>query len=423
MIYIAADVGHPMHPSANIRGSASDHLAGRRIVLGISGSIAAVKCVELARELTRHGAQVHAVMSDAAQGIVTAASMEFATGHPVITKLTGQVEHVALLGDAPDQADLFLVAPATANTVGKMALGIDDGVVTTCATTAFGADVPVLVAPAMDAAMGHNPVVRRNVRTLIDELDVAWVEPKREEKKAKLAEIDTIVDACIHRLAIEDGKPLAGSRALIIGGATAEPIDAVRVLTNRSSGRTAAIMAKELYRAGATVTLWLGNSFHAVGDHVETVRFQTHAELMALVEQNDLATYSTIWMPAAIGDYSPVVEAGKIPSEQSDLTVPLTPLPKVIEAVRPRAPDATLVAFKAEADADQLIAKAQGRLERYGAQFIVANTTTAFGSIETEVHLVAPEREIAVFAGDKEDVLRRVVETVAGTDPAVTVAH
>lgn len=415
------DLNRVVHPIANIRGASSNHLEGRRIVLGISGSIAAIKCVELARELTRHGADVHAVMSGAAQGIITPAAMEFATGNPVVTKITGAVEHVALLGDVPGRADLFLVAPATANTVGKIAWGIDDTVVTTCATVALGTGVPIVVAPAMHDAMMRNVPVRKNIQTLRD-LGVSWVEPTVEEKKAKLASADAIVDAVIHRLAVENDAPFAGQKALVIGGATAEPIDSVRVLTNRSSGRTAAILARELHRAGADVTLWLGNSFHPVADHINTVRFQTHAELMALVEEQDVASFQSIWMPAAIGDYQPVVEAGKIPSELTELSVPLTPLPKIIEAVRPRAPKATLVAFKAESDAEKLVERAQGRLERYGAQFIVANTDAAFGSVETQVHLVTANRPVVTFEGAKEDVLRQVVDAVADGD-AVTVSH
>ncbi len=197
----------------------------------------------------------------------------------------------------------------------------------------------------------------------------------------------------------------------------------MRVLTNRSSGRTASIMARELYRAGADVTLWLGNSFHPEPQHIHTVRFQTHAHLMALVDEHALGDFGSIWMPAAIGDYSPVFEAGKIPSEQAEINVPLRPLPKVIEAVRSHAPDALLVAFKAEAEAEGLVERAQGRLARYKAQFIVANTAAAFGAVDTEVHLVAPDREVATFAGSKEEVLRSVVQAIGGTDAAVTVSH
>ncbi len=414
----------PMHPIANIRGASSKLLAGKRIVLGVSGSIAAIKCVELARELTRHGAEVHAVMSKSAQGIITPASLEFGTGNPVITELTGAVEHVALLGDVPERADLLLIAPATANTVGKMAWGIDDTVVTTCATVAFGTGVPVVVAPAMHDAMMRNHPVQQNIETLTTKMGVTWVEPNVEEKKAKLADIGAIVDAVIHRLAVESGSFLAGKRCLVIGGATAEPVDAVRVLTNRSSGRSAVVLARELYRAGAEVDLFLGNSRYPVTPQVHEAVFNTHQELMDLVESTDFTKYSHIWMPAAIGDYSPVMDAGKIASEQEDLAIHLKPLPKVIERVRAAAPDAVLIAFKAEADAEHLIEKAQARMERYGAQFIVANTAASFSADATEVHLVAPDREVAVFTGDKEEVLRDVVAAVSQEAPSpVTVAH
>ncbi len=416
---------HPgMHPINNIRGASSDLLAGKRIVLGVSGSIAAIKTVELARELTRHGAQVHAVMSKAAQGIITPASLEFGTGNPVITELTGAVEHVALLGDVPERADLLLIAPATANTVGKMAWGIDDTAVTTCATVAFGTGVPVVVAPAMHDAMMRNHPVQQNIQTLTEKMGVTWVEPKVEEKKAKLAEIDDIVDAVIHRIRCETGGPLVGKRCLVIGGATEEPVDAVRVLTNRSSGRSAVVLARELHRAGADVDLWLGSSRFPVPGCVSVTRFSTHGQLMDLLEEADFPAYSHIWMPAAIADYSPVVDAGKIASEQEDLAIHLKPLPKVIERVRAATQDSILIAFKAEADADHLIERAQGRLERYGAQFIVANTAAAFSADETEVHLVAPDREVAVFHGDKEQVLRDVVDAVTREAPSpVTVAH
>src|ERR1041384_2209252 len=115
-----------MHPVENTRGTLSQHLAGRRIVLGVCGSIAAVKTVELARELIRHGADVVPVMTDAATRILHPDALEFATGHKPVLRLTGAVEHVSLLGDVKGKADLLLVAPGTANTVSKMALGIDD---------------------------------------------------------------------------------------------------------------------------------------------------------------------------------------------------------------------------------------------------------------------------------------------------------
>lgn len=413
-----------MHPVANIRGSLSQHLAGRRIVLAVSGSIAAVKTVELARELIRHGADVHAVMTRAATEIIGPEALRFATGNPVVTRLTGDVEHVALLGDVPDRADLLLVAPATANTVGKMALGIDDTPVTTCATVAFGNRVPVVVAPAMHDAMMRHPKVQQNIRVLLEELDVTWVEPLVDEKKAKLADVDAIVEAVIGRLA-RDAGPLAGRHALVIGGATAEPVDPVRILTNRSSGKSTLLLARELRRAGADVRLWYGFATEPVPADLadRTMRFTRHGELMDLVAALQPGAFDDVWMPAAIGDYVPVARDEKIPSGEPSQVIELEPTDKVIEAVHEAMPKARLVAWKAESDPAALAGRARERLARYHAGFIVANTTAAFGSEATAVTVYGADGSEARFAGSKADVLRGVVAHVAGGVAGVKVAR
>ena len=404
-----------MHPVENIRGASSSHLDGRRIVLALSGSIAAVKAVEVARELIRHGATVVPVMSDAAARIVHPDALEFATGQAPITKLTGQVEHVALLGKVKGRADLLLVAPATGNTVAKMALGIDDGPVTTMATVAFGSGVPVVVCPAMHEVMLDQPILAAHQRTLVRKLGVTWVEPTREEGKAKLADPEAIVEAVIHRLANgPDPGPLAGKKALVVSGSTAEAIDPVRVLTNRSSGRSGLLIATELYRLGADVTLWQGHASVEVPPHLaaRVVRFSSHEDLLRLAKAADLAPFHQVWMPAAIGDYAALPAKGKIPSGKRSLTLRLKPLPKVIEAIRKAAPDATLVAFKAESDPKALARQAKDRLKRYGAQFVVANTSDAFGADDTEVLLVHPRGQES-FKGPKAEVLPTVVDVVA----------
>jgi len=141
-------------------------LEGKRIVFGISGSIAAVEVPRIIRELLRHGADVQAVMSPEAGRIITPEAVEFATGHPPILQLTGNVEHVTLLGPGEGRADMMLIAPATANTISKIAHGIDDTALTSCASIALGGGVPLLVAPAMHSHMGLNPAIRENVERL-----------------------------------------------------------------------------------------------------------------------------------------------------------------------------------------------------------------------------------------------------------------
>ncbi|MCJ7561668.1 MAG: DNA/pantothenate metabolism flavoprotein, partial [Thermoplasmata archaeon] len=155
-----------MHPADHLRGTKSDKLKGRKIVLGLTGSIAAVESIRLCRELIRHGAEVHVVMSPDARTIVHPYALEFASGRPAITEIDGGVQHVALCGDVPDKAELLLIAPATANTISKIACGIDDTPVTTFAATALGTGIQVVVVPAMHGSMIKNKAVIENISKL-----------------------------------------------------------------------------------------------------------------------------------------------------------------------------------------------------------------------------------------------------------------
>lgn len=404
-----------VHPVENIRGSLSKHLEGRTVVLAVAGSIAAVKAVELARELIRHGAQVVPVMSEAATRILHPDALEFATSRKPITRLSGQVEHVQLLGDVPGKADLLLIAPATANTVSKMALGIDDTPITTMATVAFGTKTPVVVAPAMHEAMLDHPIVAAHQQTLIEQLGVTWVEPLREEKKAKLADVEAIVEAVIHRLANENKSkgPLAGQKVLVVAGASAEPLDPIRILTNRSSGATGIHLATALHRLGADVALWMGRSTVAMPEWLDPCarRFETVADLLDLIKATDLKAFHQVWMPAALGDFATQPAKQKLPSEKG-LTLRLEPMPKAIAALRKKAPKATLVAFKAESNVKVLVARARSRLKTYAAQFVVANTGDAFGADSSTLHLVTA-RSAKTFKGAKAQTLEQVARSVA----------
>jgi phosphopantothenoylcysteine decarboxylase/phosphopantothenate--cysteine ligase len=180
-------------------------LRGVNVVLGVSGSIAAVKTVELAHELRRHGASVRAVMTDSATGIVHPWAVEFATENDVVTEITGSVEHVELCGN-DGWGDVLLLAPTTANTVGKIAAAVDDTPVTTTATTALGAGVSVVVAPAMHEPMYDHPGVLDAIDR-VESWGVDFVEPRIEEGKAKIATEEAIVTATA-RAASDD--PLEG---------------------------------------------------------------------------------------------------------------------------------------------------------------------------------------------------------------------
>jgi len=183
------------HTSKKIIGTKGDSLKGRKIVLCVTGSVAAIKSPEIARGLMRFGAEVYTVMTPMAQKIIHPYMMEWSTGNPVVTELTGQIEHVTLGGDHEDRANLVLVAPSTANTIGKAASAIDDTPVTTLLTTAIGAGIPIIIAPAMHASMYRHPIVVENIEKLRS-IGIEVLMPRLEEEKAKIPSTEEIV----HRL-------------------------------------------------------------------------------------------------------------------------------------------------------------------------------------------------------------------------------
>ena len=363
-----------------------------RVALGVSGSIAAVKTIELAHELRRRGAEVRAVMTDAATGIVHPWALEFATDNPVVTEITGSVEHVELCG-REGWADVLLLAPSTANTVGKIASAVDDTPVTTCATTALGADVPVVVAPAMHEPMYDHPGVLAAIETL-ESWGVAFVDPRIEEGKAKIAGEAAIVLGAAR--AVGD-RPLAGEHVVVTSGATSEPLDPVRVITNRASGRTGRAAAKACYVRGADVTLV--HDGPAV-PYAETRRAETAAEMLEAVA-DAVEEADALVSAAAIGDYTVEAADEKIRSGQ-ELTLELSPTPKLIDEVRAAHPDLPVVGFKAETGGDDeaMVAAARSTLERADLSFVVANDAGVMGEATARV-LVVRADDVREFEGSK----------------------
>ncbi|HVM45736.1 MAG TPA: bifunctional phosphopantothenoylcysteine decarboxylase/phosphopantothenate--cysteine ligase CoaBC, partial [Candidatus Thermoplasmatota archaeon] len=288
-----------MHPAERLRGASSRLLGGRTIVLGVTGSIAAVRTVELARELIRHGARVVPVMTRDAQKILHPYALEFATGVRPITEITGQVEHVTLMGRGEGKADLLLVAPATGNTISKMALGIDDSTVTTFFATAAAAN-PVMLAPAMHDTMYDNPTLVANIEKL-RAMGVDVLSSLIEESKAKMLEPEAIVEHVLRRLG---PRSLAGRRVLVVNGATREPIDEMRVLSNRSSGRMGAALAREAFRLGADVEHWYAHGDLTELPRVPTRRFSSVDELLAMAPE--AARFDAVLVPAALSDFAPL---------------------------------------------------------------------------------------------------------------------
>ncbi|KAA9398748.1 bifunctional phosphopantothenoylcysteine decarboxylase/phosphopantothenate--cysteine ligase CoaBC [Haloarcula sp. CBA1130] len=377
-------------------------LTGVNVVLGVSGSIAAVKTVELAHELRRQGASVRAVMTDSATGIIHPWALSFATDNEVVTEITGSVEHVELCGRS-GWGDVLLLAPATANTVGKVAGAIDDTPVTTCATTALGADVPVVVAPAMHEPMYDHPGVLDAIDR-VESWGVDFVDPRIEEGKAKIATEEAIVTATARATG---DRPLSGEHVVVTAGATTESVDPVRTLSNRSSGRTGRAVARACYARGADVTL-----VHDGPDvPYATVEQAESAAEMTEAVRRVAGSADALVSAAAISDYTVEEAPEKIKSGQAELTLTLEPTPKLIDTVRADHPALPIVGFKVETEGDDetLVERAREIRERAGLAFVVANDAGVMGDDETRALLVDAD-SATEYVGKKEGLGARVAD-------------
>ena len=280
-------------PSDAIRGVKSKKLEGKTIVLGVTGSIAAVETIKLARELIRHGAKVVPVMSRNACSIIHPNALEFATGEKPVVELSGKAEHVLYCG-VGGKADLLLIAPCTANTISKIALGIDDTAVTTFATTAIGSKMPIVIVPAMHYSMYENKFVMENVEKCRKN-GIIFVEPKIEEGKAKIAENEEIVEMVIRTLGKKD---FEGKKVLVVGGGTSEFIDDVRIITNLSSGKMALALSKAAYERGADVEIW--HSHNVVPPaYAKARKFVTSGDIINFIDSCD-TKFDYITVPVMI---------------------------------------------------------------------------------------------------------------------------
>jgi phosphopantothenoylcysteine decarboxylase/phosphopantothenate--cysteine ligase len=371
-------------------------LAGKQIVVGVTGSIAAVEIVKVIHALRRKGAEIRVVMSGAACGIVSPDALAYASGSPVMTRITGLVEHVGFCGEG-GTADLLLIAPCTANTIGKIACGIDDTPVTTFATTALGSEKPVLVVPAMHHSMYRHPAVVENLARL-KRWGVTVVDPVIEEGKAKIAGTEEIVLFCERELY---GRQLSGKKVLITSGPCREPVDDVRVLTTRSGGQIGRELALEAFRRGADVTVVHRDSFPCVTNLPADSAEEMREQVLSILSRPGADIYVSA---AAISDYAPVPQKGKIASGDTDRTIPLQPLPKLLTEVLARHVP-LVVAFKLGYDTSSA---AQEMLAQ-GVSLVVTNTPETMGS-RTGNYTIVSRRGSTIVSGSKDECAYRIFE-------------
>lgn len=368
----------PSHKHSDKTGE--NVLSDKRILLGVTGGIAAYKAADLARRLRREGAEVRVILTGGGARFVTPLTFQALTGNPVSTDLfdPGQEQQIGHI-ELADWADLLLIAPATANVLARLAIGMSDDLLT---TVALATRAPLLVAPAMNVHMFRHPAVQRNLRDLRS-AGAMVVDPAEGEMacghvgEGRLAEIDDLVDGAARALSAKD---LAGVSVLITAGPTAEPVDPVRVLSNRSSGKMGYAIVRAAWRRGAEVTLVAGpvDPLLRAPAGVSVIRVETAQQMSDAVLEH-FAKASVVVMAAAVADWAPRSAAPlKIKKGDEPPRLELVETPDILSRLAQAKGDRLLIGFAAETD--HLLENARDKLRRKNLDLIVANDVTDEGA-------------------------------------------
>ena len=396
-------------------------LHNKQILLIVSGGIAAYKTPELVRRLREQGASVRCVMTAAASNFITSTTLAAVSGSPVVSDLFepiagADVGHIRLAREA----DLIVVAPATADVIARMSLGLADDLAT---TVLLARNCPVLVAPAMNPKMWEHPATQRNVATLLAD-GMLFVGPEAGEMAetgeagtGRMAEPLSIVEAARQALAAAP-KRLSGLRFIVTSGPTEEPIDPVRFISNRSSGKQGHAIAVALAREGAAVTLISGPTTLADPHGLDVMRVKT-AEQMLDAVTGALPADGAIFV-AAVADWrAATVATSKIKKRGDDdeqLSITLVRNPDILATVGHHSQRPKLVVGFA-AETDDLINNAQAKLRSKGANWILANDVSQGGSVfggETNhIHLVKISGVTDLGSGSKQVLADRIVDYIA----------
>ena len=396
-----------------------------RVLLGVSGGIAAYKAIEIVRLATAAGHSVRVVQTPTSLRFVGKASFEAVTGAPVLAEeLERDPAHGAFPGDpAPDhdpishlelvrRADVYVIAPASANTIAKLATGLADNVLT---SAALASSVPLVIAPAMNAKMWGHPATQANVETLrlrgavIVAPASGRLASRGEWGAGRLADPAEVLAAAERSLAVGGGgadftpRSLDGLRVLVTAGGTQEPIDSVRFVGNRSSGRMGFALGAEAVRRGAEVTLIAANVTLPKPDGVRLVEVATAAELESAARAEHPDT-DVLLMAAAVADFRPLAATGaKIKKEgREGLTLSFEPTADILQALsKLRRPGQTLVGFAAE-HGESGSEQARAKLARKGLDAIVVNDIS-----RADIGFDAPDNEVVIVTGAGERAVPR----------------
>lgn len=396
-------------------------------MLCITGSVAAYKAIDLSRMLMRHGADVHCVMSEMATAtLLTADMMKWATGNKVVTRLTGDLEHI-FLADY-NMSDLIIVYPCTANTLGKIGNGIDDTPVTSVLSVALGSKIPIIIAPAMHKSMYDNPFIKENICRLKNQ-GIEFLQPLLSEGKAKVAHPEQALKQVLNKFDKRSKNgilSLHDKNILVTAGSTVEYIDPVRVITNLSSGKIGNAIAKEASNRGAKVTIVYGYTtaanYSSDPSDLKVIKATTTEEMCNIVvSELSSKTYDIAILAAAVTDFGPEEKSSnKIDSRIDRLSLSLVPTRKIVDRIKHITKnDIFLVAFKAEYNVSDLsiVEKAYQKLEECDGDLIVANDIgragSEAGSDNDEVFIINRQKKVIHLPlQSKRDIAKKLVDII-----------
>jgi phosphopantothenoylcysteine decarboxylase/phosphopantothenate--cysteine ligase len=390
-----------------IRGTYSNLLRSAKIVLVVSSGVSLYKSIDVARLLIRHGADVYVFMTPKAARLVSPHLFWWATGNKPVVRLTGAAEHIEIC----EKADVLLVAPATANTLVKLSLGIADNAALTCALAASGAKK--VIVPAMNLAMWNTPQVQEAVRRLGKEALV--VPPLVEEGKAKYPPPEDVVEYVIDATAPRD---LAEFRVLVTAGPTREYLDDVKFITTPSSGLTGYYFAREAAARGAEVTLVTGPTDLKPPNNVAVVKVTSVLEMYQAVIERAKHHDVFIFAAAPLDFYVEKRISGKIDSSLPQYQVMLRQAPKMAQDVKKYNPNAFVIGFKAEYNVDEteLLERTRRRMEEGGWDMALAHDVAkmGFGTLKDRYILITKEGIEVLGPAHKRELARAVLTAARG---------
>lgn len=390
----------------------------KNIVLGVTGGVAAYKALDVISRLKKKDFNVDVIMTKSAAEFVTPLSFQSLSGNPVITDMfdepkAWEIQHISLA----KKADLLIVVPATASIIGKVANGIADDMLSTTIMAA-ALRCPVVFAPAMNTYMYENPIVQENIKKLKG-YGYSFIEPESgrlacgDTGKGKLCDTEIISEIVSSKL--YDIKDLKGKKVMVTAGPTVAPIDPVRYITNRSTGRMGYAIAKEARDRGAEVSLISGETNITVPFGVDFIRVSTNEEMFKAVVDN-FTNSDIVIKAAAVSDYkAKSYSSNKIKKSENNLTIEFVKDNDILKKLGEIKKSQVLVGFAAESN--DLIENALGKLQRKNLDYIVANDITAsdtgFGSDNNKVFIISKEKNILELDKmSKKDVARELFNLI-----------